>query len=339
MPNPHRSIPAAVTLFFLAPLVAEFLLGDFPVTWLPLLLVLAPMYGGGALLIREAVRRTGRGWPSILLLGCAYCLMEEGFTTQSLFNPNYLGLHLLRPAWIPSLGISAWWTLFMLNVHPFWSIGVSIALAEGLFPSSGGLFPSRAHAPWLGKVGISIAGLLFVAGGIVTGVDSYRHDHFRASNAQLAVTALFCVLFAVAAFLIPAPAPRATAGAAPSPWLTGAGTFLLGAAVFLAPVNLNWVAVGRIFAVDLVFLLSLRALSRRSGWTPLHTFSIGAGGALVYGVHAFLQGPVVPSPRGVVLASHVLFLALALAVVAVAAWRTRSALRPVSSEQIAAEPA
>ena len=43
-------------------------------------------------------------------------------------------MHLLSHALIPSLGISAWWTLFMLNVHPFWSIGVSIALAEGLFP-------------------------------------------------------------------------------------------------------------------------------------------------------------------------------------------------------------
>ena len=141
MPQPYRSIPAAVTLFFLAPIVAEFLLGDFPATWLPLLIILAPMYGGGALLIRELTRRTGRGWPTILILGAAYAIIEEAFTTQSLFNPHYLGMHLLTHAWIPSLGISAWWTLFMLNVHPFWSIGVSIALAEGLFPPPASLNP------------------------------------------------------------------------------------------------------------------------------------------------------------------------------------------------------
>jgi hypothetical protein len=326
MPNPQRSIPAALTLFFLAPLVAEFLLGDFPVTWLPLLLVLAPMYGGGALLIRELVRRSGRGWPSILLLGCAYCLIEEGFTTQSLFNPHYLGMHLLGPAWIPSLGIGAWWTLFMFNVHPFWSIGVSVALVEGLFPSTGGLSPARARTPWLGKVGICIAGLLFAAGAIFNGVFSYRHDHFRATDAQFLVTVLFCILFVVAAFLFSSTAPSATAGAAPSPWLTGVAAFLLGFAVFIAPINLNWVAVAWILAVDLVFLLSLWVFSRRSGWTPLHTFSIGAGGALVYGVHAFLQGPVVPSPRPVVLASHVLFLALAAVVITIAARRTQRAL-------------
>jgi hypothetical protein len=61
MSYPQRSIPAALTLFFLAPLVAEYLLGDLPITLLVALIMLAPMYGGGALLIRELTRRAGRG--------------------------------------------------------------------------------------------------------------------------------------------------------------------------------------------------------------------------------------------------------------------------------------
>jgi hypothetical protein len=317
MPNPQRSILAAVTLFFLAPLVAEFLLGDFPVTWLPLLLMIAPMYGGGALLIRELTRRSGRGWPTILLLGVAYALIEEAFTTQSLFNPNYLGMHLLGPAWIPSLGIGAWWTLFMLNVHPFWSIGVSIALVEGLYPS-------RVATPWLGKVGVCVAAALFAAGVYANTSYSLHHDRFRASPTQFLVAALLVVVFAASAFLLPARAAGHKQGFAPSPWLSGAGAFLLGFAVFVAPVNLNWVAVAWIFAADLIFLFSLWVCSRRSGWTALHTFSIGAGGALVYGVHAFLQGPVVPSPKRIVLASHVLFLVLAVALIAAAVRRIRA---------------
>jgi hypothetical protein len=330
MPNPQRSIPAALTLFSLAPIVAEFLLGDFSIAWLPLIVILAPMYGGGALLIREATRRTGRGWPTTLLLGCAYCLIEEGFTTQSLFNPHYLGMHLLGPAWIPSLGIGAWWTLFMFNVHPFWSVGVSIALVEGLFPA-------RAHAPWLSKLGVSIAGLLFVTGGTYNGVFSYRHDHFRASDAQFAVTALLCILFVVAAFVIPAPAPRKTAGAAPSPWLTGLAAFLLGFAVFLAPANLNWVAVGWIFAVDLAALIIVGVFSRRSGWTPLHTFSLGAGGAVFYGVHAFLQPLIIPSPAWVVLVGHAVFLGLTVAVILVGTRRTRRLEARASNPVLAGE--
>src|SRR5579862_8837039 len=98
----RRSVSAAITLFFVAPFVAEYLLGDLSLKLLPALIVMAPMYGGGALLIREFVRRKGRGWPTILCLGAAYALFEEGLVTQSLFNSDYLKLHLhfLQPAHI-----------------------------------------------------------------------------------------------------------------------------------------------------------------------------------------------------------------------------------------------
>jgi len=320
MAHPQRSIVAAVTLFFITPLVAEYLLGDFPVTFLSPLIMMTPFYGAGALLIRDLARRTGRGWPTMLLLGCAYCLIEEGYTTQTLFNPDALGLHLhlLAPAWIPALGIGAWWTLFMLNVHAFWSIGVSIALVEGLFPT-------LADTPWLGNVGDGVAAVLFVAGACANTAYSIHHYHFVASATQFTVTAVFCALFVVAAFLIPAFAPRTRAGAAPSAWLAGLVAFLLGFAVFLAPVNLGWAAVAWIAAADLIFLLLLWVFSRRGSWTPLHTFSIGAAGALVYAVHAFLQGPVVPTPKNVALLSHVILFVLALALIAFAARRIRSA--------------
>ncbi len=341
---PNRSILAAITLFFIAPIVAEFLLGDFPVTWLPLLIILAPMYGGGALVIRELTRRFDRGWPTILLLGVSYAIIEEAFTTQSLFNPHYLGMHLLAHAWIPALGIGAWWTLFMLNVHPFWSIGVSIALVEGLHPSLAGLHPSRTPAPWLGKVGVSVAVVLFAVGIYYSTHYSLRHDPFRASTAQLLVSALLVVVFAAAAFLVPASATLTESTAtrealpAPSPWITGVAGFLLGAAVFLSPILWDWGAVALMLGVDLVFLVGLWLFSHRSAWTSLHTFSVGAGGALFYGVHAFMQGPVVPCPKSIALASHVLFLVFALAVVAIAVHRTRAALLLGPQEQSPAQP-
>ena len=57
----RRGIWPALALFITAPLVAEFLLGNLPIKLLSALIVLGPLYGGGALLIREWVRRTGRG--------------------------------------------------------------------------------------------------------------------------------------------------------------------------------------------------------------------------------------------------------------------------------------
>ncbi len=59
---------------------------------------MAPMYGGGAVIIREAARRAGKGWPTIFLLALAYAVIEEGLVCQTLFNPSYFGLDLLREA-------------------------------------------------------------------------------------------------------------------------------------------------------------------------------------------------------------------------------------------------
>jgi hypothetical protein len=84
-----RRLAPVFALFFLSPLVAEFFLGDFPVVLLFLIIVFAPMYGGGALLIRELARRTGRGWPTMVLLALAFGVLQEGLLTESLFNKDY----------------------------------------------------------------------------------------------------------------------------------------------------------------------------------------------------------------------------------------------------------
>ena len=48
-----RNLRAALILFLLAPLIGEYVLGNIPLSELGALVVLAPLYGGGALLIRE----------------------------------------------------------------------------------------------------------------------------------------------------------------------------------------------------------------------------------------------------------------------------------------------
>ena len=58
-----RRVAPALVLYVLSPFVAEFLLGDFPVTMLWLILLLGPMYGGGALLIRELTRPRAEAGP------------------------------------------------------------------------------------------------------------------------------------------------------------------------------------------------------------------------------------------------------------------------------------
>jgi len=306
MVAPKRKIFAVISLFLVAPLVAEYLLGDLPLKLLSALIVLAPAYGGGALLIRETARRTGRGWPTMLMLGAAYTLIGEGLVSQSLFNPDYMQKHwhLLYPAYLPALGIGGWWTLLMFNLHTFWSMGVSIALVEALFPAD-------AEAPWLGRVGDSVVALVFVLGSAASFGIGFKQNRFVASPAQLLGAAVLSLLLMVCAFLIPTRRSHRSSGRAPSPWITGAIAFLLGMGVLNTPPKWGWAAVSAMLAIDAVFLVLVTFFSRQTGWSALHILGLAAGGALDYGIRAFTAKPLIDGLLSMRI-SNTVFLAAAL---------------------------
>jgi hypothetical protein len=313
----RRSVPAAITLFFVAPFVAEYLVGDLSLKSLVLLVVVGPICGGGAVLIRELARRKRRGWPTILCLSAAYALLLAGTANQSLFNSGcekLLQVHFLRPAYAEWLGIAAWWMTAMVGAGTFWSIGISIALAEGLFPD-------RAYEPWLGWAGEAIFGVLFVLGLIWAGVAGYKTNTFCATPTQIGIATLLFLSLVVVAFVTPAGRVRRREGRVPSPWLTGIVALVLEVVVLVVSTRLGWGVLTGMLAVNAAFLLLVYVLSCRTGWTLLHAFSLGAGGALAYGLHAFWQKTFGASPvLGRV--GNVIFLAIAFVLVAVGARRT-----------------
>lgn len=72
------------------------------------------MYGAGALLIRETTRRAGRGSATMLILGIAYGLIEEGLIDQMLFNRFYFaGQDQISGTYIAALSLDAWLGVFM----------------------------------------------------------------------------------------------------------------------------------------------------------------------------------------------------------------------------------
>ena len=325
-----RRVGPAIGLFFLAPLVAEFLLGDLPINMLGVLVILAPMYGGGALLIREVVRRTGRGWPSIFVLAFSYAVLEEAFTTQTLFNPNYLGLnlHLLEPAYISALGIGGWWTIFVLTLHTVWSISTSIGLAESLVPD-------RATRPWLGSVGLGVVSILFVLAIVASTRYAIQHDrnHFVASKAQFLSAAIICVLAIVTAFLLPK--RRMSAGASgyvPGPWLVGDVGLAGGSIFLLIPNKWGWFAVALYVILDVAVITLIVHWSHRLGWNSRHRLALAGGAALAYAWHAFIQNPAagkagVTDRIGNGLFAGGLVILLAVASRRTNAWEERSELR------------
>ena len=282
-----RRLPAALSLFVLSPLIAEYLLGSMPMAMIALLPLMAAMYGSGAVLIREAVRRAGRGWPSMILLATAYGLIEEGFVTQSLFNPNYLHLRLLDYGYVPWLGTGLPWLVYVISIHVVWSMSVPIGLSEGLFRN-------RRDQPWLGPVGIGAFALLFAAGSGLIAAYTYKSLPFMASPAQLAATGGAVALLIAAAFALPKTAP-ASDRAAPHPLvLLGAG-FIAGSALMLlqllAQHGWRWpwpACVAALVLVEAGFVAFMIACTRGRAWTDLRRCALMSGGLLVYGWSGFV---------------------------------------------------
>src|SRR5437870_12976146 len=96
--HPYRR--PLLALILLSPVIAEMLSGSSPpLEWLnPVAaLLLIWLYGAGVLVMRETAVRWKTGWPSILLLGAAYGIIEEGPAVKSVFDPGWMGLGAL--AW------------------------------------------------------------------------------------------------------------------------------------------------------------------------------------------------------------------------------------------------
>ena len=311
-----RRVLPAIGLFFLAPFISEYLLGDFPLTKLGYLLILGPLYGGGALLIRESARRAGKGWPTIITLGFAYAVLEEAFTTQTLFNPNYLklNLHLLAPAYTPGLGIGGWWTIFVLTLHTVWSISASIALVEACVPW-------RATTPWLRWPGLTLDSVLFALAAIASTRFQIKNGGFIASRMQFLVSGIVVTVAVIAAFLLPARRAGSESTAAPSPWLPGAIALIAGSVFLIVPRAWGWTAVAIYFVLDLTVIVLVAGMSRCAGWDGRHRLALAAGAALAYGWHAFIQSPVDGTTGIVIRASNAVCLLIVLALITYAARR------------------
>lgn len=322
-----RRLAPAVGLFFLAPLVAEYLLGDIPITALAGLIVFAPWYGGGALLIREVCRRAGLGWPGMVALAVAFGVVEEGLITQSLFNPDYAGKHLLAPGYIPALGMGASWTVFVLTLHLVWSIGTPIAMVELLSRD-------RATTPWLGRIGLAVTGALFVVGGVVTATQTHAQSHFVAPAGPLAGAAVAAAVLVVLAAAL-GRRDDATAlrdGRVPPAWLLGLVSLVVTSGVTTAwylarDVMPSWLYVAIVLAAYAVGVALARYWSRLPGWGRAHQLALSAGALLTYAWQGFVTSHMlIPASPTVTLASHVVFALGALALIAATALRVRGTI-------------
>lgn len=307
----------ALTLLLASPIIGEFLLGNMAIDMLWLLPLLALLYGTGALLVREAALRLGAGWPGVMLLGLAYGIIEEGFVTQSLFDPNYLGHRLLDYGYLPLAGIGAWWTIFVLALHMIWSIAAAIALTECLWPKQRG-------SPWLSAKGLAGTALLFVAG--CAAVSIVSGSRFMASWVQLVAAAAVIAALISAAWWSPRrPARVRPVRPAPSPKVAGLASFGLLSLFMLTTWTMASVPAALNVAAMIGLLGMLAMLVGRSarmpGWGALHILGLTAGALLTYGWWSLLiPATVTNSGPEVDFMGNLLFVCCALLLISIA-WR------------------
>jgi hypothetical protein len=144
---------------------AEFLTGSTPVL-VPILdpvsaMFLVGLYGAGVLLVREAGIRWNKGWPTILLLGAAYGIAEEGFGTKTFFGPlgvGYLG------AYGHFAGVNWVWATELALFHAIFSIALPIAVVALVFPESArvSFLPTRRSLLAVLAVYLLTVGSMFV---------------------------------------------------------------------------------------------------------------------------------------------------------------------------------
>jgi hypothetical protein len=280
----------ALLLFVLAPLVGEYLLGNLTLAQFSLFPIMMLLYGAGAIVVREITRRWHRGWPTLLLMALAYGVLEEGIATQSLFNPNYVGLRLLDYGFIPSLGIGLPWTIYVLMLHTVWSISVPVLVVEAIFGE-------KREQPWLGKVGLAVFALLFTLGITAVRVFSAKKEKFMASPAQTIWTVIVIAGLVAIAFGIFRRRPEEAAKTNPEPdagmvsrrcWLLGLVVFLTGSFIHVCYLfgtkllpQLPFVAVAVMLGLFAVVGAVVRA-TWKSGWNIAYTHALGFGALFVY---------------------------------------------------------
>jgi hypothetical protein len=265
----------------LAPAIGELLSGSSP----PLeffnpfsLFLLCLMYGGGALLVREAVFRWKQGWLSMLLLGAAYGIAEEGLACKSFFDPGWMDIGVLG-SYGRFAGVNWIWTIELTAFHAVFSIAASIILVTLLFPG-------KKDEAWLSRRGLFLAGagFAFIIPFCYLFLTPYRPPAEMIAAACLAIAGLVLL-----AWKLPRPFPwerflgPARELSASVRWFFGFGLawtsllfFFSWIFVWLSPwAALTGLAMLAFFAGSGLLLARKTVYGR--GWSDLHRHGLVAG--------------------------------------------------------------
>lgn len=255
------------------------------------LVVLGPLYGGAALLIRETALRAGRGWPGVLLLAAGFGLLMTSQVDRSMWRAHDPEIeywdHLRSGTLLEPLGFAAYPVLSWVVGHVVFSIGAPLALLEGLAPRHRG-------RRLLGTPGLVVVAVLCATAALLIRSD----PEYAGSTPTTTQTwlSLLVVLGLATLAMTAAGRPlqrRQQAGRHPSPVLTSVTAAVGLAALDVLPAI--WLGVGGHLVVLTAGGWWLRRRSRSPGWGVAQVTALGVAAVVERTVLGFLA----PLPSGV----------------------------------------
>jgi hypothetical protein len=328
-PSAWRRAAPPLALVLLAPLIGEVLSGATRMSFIFALVPEIMVWGCGALIIREAVRRWGGGWTSILLLGLALSVAEEFVIQQTSLAP--LPWAAATSGYGRLWGVNWVYFLFMLGYESVWIALVPIQLTELVFPE-------RRNGRWMSNLGLIISGLVFLLGSFIAWfiwTQRARPIVFHAPKYQPPVATVLLGLVAIVLLALAAhglsksrPAQLPASHAAPPASIVGAAALVFGFPwyVLMAP-NFSstfnhsfplWIFVVAACGWAAVVFLIIRHWAAASGWGDMHRWALVSGATLVCMVSGFSGSS--SWPRGDVIGKAVLNV-IAVAGFLILAWR------------------
>jgi len=284
----RQFLSPALALFLLAPIIGELLSGSMPPAefFNPINFTLAAtLYGSGALLARELAQRWGQGWPSILVLGAAYGIIEEGLAVKSFFDPNWVDLGVLGEygRWA---GVNWVWSLQLTLYHAVFSIAIPILLVNLLFPAQRG-------QSWISRRMFKVLSVVFSADVVFMyfALTPYRPPWLPYLLAVLGVIGL-----GVVARRLPQPMFTANRVNVPRPFWFGLTGFLFTVALFfladgLPNMNIE-PGLTLLLLADLPIVagwIVLQMSGHGAAWSSQHQLALAAGGLSFFILLAPLQ--------------------------------------------------
>ncbi len=298
-PRGGRLAPA-LTLVAMAPIVAEVLPGATRLSSLFVLPIEMCVWGGGALLIRAAVRRWRLGWLNMACLALALAVAEECLIQQTSLAP--MVLQIKGVAYARAFGVNYVYFLWALIYEPVFVVFLPVYLVELIFPE-------RREDVWVSKVGLIVASVLFLLGSFFAWFTWTRIARVQVFHVPLyspPLPAAAAALAVIAGLVALALGPRrlvlarmSQPAAPPSPWLAGIagglwavlwyGLVLLGFGI--APTFPPAVAVVAGVLVVAAIVLVVPRWTAHADWLDTRTFALVFGtmtGSMLVGFIGFI---------------------------------------------------